>query len=746
MLVNQEVRYCSDCGAPQPKAGAKFCLKCGAALGAPAATAPVPAQPPARRFALWIIPVLLLVVSAILLALISLKATRTGLPALVVQSPTVPTAPTVQSTLRAAGSGMVAEAPTVKATEDSSERTALITDLRPSPTATLSPRTPRDPRLADTLDLAAFAEGELRRFGRGRFEGVALSPAGDLVAVATGQGVWLYRVDDETDAGRLLTDGAVAQAVAWSPDGTRLAALTSRGSVILWDAETASIERQFGHCGIMGQELAWAPDGSRLAAHCGRNVALFDPETGTELQAYEVSDSNLHLVWSPDGRRLAISFGIWGAGDPRPKDSLRIWNVETGQVEQMLQAPDSHIAFTDVAWSPDGREVAAAFQGVNVTQTGPGSTMTTFSDEGTLRYWDPATGGKIFDLPTSLFAGDIAFSPDGRYLAAGVGGGVKLMDPATGSTTRLLVAAEDSEATKSLSWSADGQRLAMGSMMGSVAVWSADSGQTLRVLPGHFWPGDDVFWSPDGRRIATTSLDGRLHMWELSSGRALEKPDFDDVDQLSPDWKRVLTRSGAPGFEVRSIETGELAAPLVSGMTFMGGVTWSPESSRLAISGADKIIRIYDVADGVQTSSFRGPETGINALEWSPDGALLASAGWDGIVGVRNIASGANLSSLRAAKMGDGVVGLSWFADNRRLAVATGDEQVQIWDALTGTRQVAFPGLLSPGELVGIAVSPDGNLLATTDAVGAIHLLDAQTGEGQAVWSRGSSQGPGLVT
>ena len=73
----------------------------------------------------------------------------------------------------------------------------------------------------DVSDLVDLAPYEIRRFGRGALNDLAVSPRGDLLAVATGTGVWLHHLDEQQDKDRLLLQGdSVKRVVMVTPGGS----------------------------------------------------------------------------------------------------------------------------------------------------------------------------------------------------------------------------------------------------------------------------------------------------------------------------------------------------------------------------------------------------------------------------------------------------------------------------------------------------------------------------------------------
>ena len=110
---------------------------------------------------------------------------------------------------------------------------------------------------------------------------MAVSPRSDLLAVATGLGVWFYDLARPEDEGKLLQQDSLATAVSWSPDGMHLATMGFDGEVRIWNPLSGMLESTMGTCqGHIPTELEWSPDGTRIAAFCGDGAAVFDALTG----------------------------------------------------------------------------------------------------------------------------------------------------------------------------------------------------------------------------------------------------------------------------------------------------------------------------------------------------------------------------------------------------------------------------------------------------------------------------------
>src|SRR2546423_3728074 len=144
-------------------------------------------------------------------------------------------------------------------------------------------------------------------------------------------------------------------ALAWSPDGARLALGTRHGDIQVWNTRSQTllltIAQPFGEV----YALAWSPDGMHLASGGqDQSAHVWNPTTGQQVGTYRSHYSRgevLALAWSPDGQRLA-SGNNFGIG--------QVWKTTTHTLVAAFSNFSGEDEVTALAWSPDGKRLASA--------------------------------------------------------------------------------------------------------------------------------------------------------------------------------------------------------------------------------------------------------------------------------------------------------------------------------------------------------------------------------------------------
>jgi WD40 repeat protein len=429
------------------------------------------------------------------------------------------------------------------------------------------------------------------------------------------------------------------------------------------------------------------------------------------------------VAFSPDGEHLAAACG---------DGTIKVWNCRTREVVQTLN--DNPGFVYSVAFHPGGKHLATA------------------GADRKVRVWDLATSKPVFECAGYAGFGIgtayvVAFSPDGRRLAAGSDGAVNLWDWRNRQLPPIHTLPADEKMANSVAvaFSRDGRRLASGSWSGGVRIWDAETGERLHTLSEHYQPVSALAFSPDDGRLVSASFDGHLIVWDTTTGR-LRNDLRGHVGLVlgvafSPDGLRLASVGRDKTVRVWEAATGQEVLVLRGNSERSGCVAFSPDGWLLASCGQDATIRFWDATplrgnEGQEALSFGEHAGEVYIAAISPDSRTVASAGpapagrVDAPVKVWDVRSGRVSVEFNGHK---GVIWcVAWHPDGRRIASTGCDEEwklfvVKVWDARTGQLVFALPSTNT--ETFAVAFSPDGHYLVTGGPDQAVQVWDARTGD-----------------
>ncbi len=526
--------------------------------------------------------------------------------------------------------------------------------------------------------------------------------------------------------------------LAWGPDGRTLATACEDQTARIWDAATGRLLRTLaGHRGSV-EDLAFSPDGRWLAtASLDGTARLWDPATGQEIGECWARSGPIHgVTFSPSG----LSLVTWDEGT-----NLRYWNLVAGKERAV------HPGFKaggKLAYYPDGRTVRTL--GGRRGQTGkaalhPGGELFAAGDwRGSVRLderQNPVRHQSWQLFPSGHPVADVAFSPEGRYLATanpdGTIGLLRLADP--GQLIQLPVSPTlvqvrslqgHGQAVRSVALSGDGRRALSSGFDNTLRLWDVTAGKELRRFPGERNLSRGLAFSPDGQRALSSIGDnGLFRLWDVEEAKAIRS--FDGHVAIcacvafSPDGKWGLSGSGHASVRLWDLETGKEQRRFVGHTNAIRSVTFSPDGRQALSCSADRTVRLWDVQSGKQVCLFAGHVGDVWSVAFSRDGRRLVSGGADGTVRLWDVATGQEQRCLMARGSINGVAALP----DGRVVSAGSDSVLRLWDAESGKELDHRVG--HQGGILSLAVSRDGGQILTGGRDGAVRLwriVDPQPG------------------
>jgi WD40 repeat protein len=513
--------------------------------------------------------------------------------------------------------------------------------------------------------------------------------------------------------------GAAVSYVAFTPDGKSVLTASQDNVIRLWDLKTGKEIRRYearqagkpnfaappggmmapgwGRMSIGLVSVALAPDGKTLAATTLHNsVQLWDVATGKALRSLAPGHGTSALLFSPDGVLLA------GRGADQ---AVRLWEVSTGkevrQIRRVQNQPGRGVVVVggffgagSLAFSPDGKLLAAP---ETVFDNGQVKTSVTL--------WEVATGKEL------------------RQIEAGMGGGVPV-----------------------LALAPDGKALAYASING-IHLCSVETGKEIRQVGPQRFGTTALVFSPDGKTLAGSSTtDRRIQLYSVATGKVVRELGDGNAAQavnqpfvmafggaaaggltFSPDGKLVAAGTGGTVC-FWAADTGKEAAQVSGHRGEITSLVMAPGGKLVASGAADDTVRLWDADSGKERHQFAAPHGTCAAF--APDARRVALGTASGSVLLRDTATGKELHRLQGHQQGVGAVAFS--PDGKTVASrGTMDDSIRLYETATGRklRMIGPPPpknaggagqvfmMMGPGAgRLGLAFSPDGRLIASPRA------------------------------
>ena len=310
------------------------------------------------------------------------------------------------------------------------------------------------------------------------------------------------------------------------------------------------------------------------------------------------------LAFSPEGRVVAAC----GSGK-----TIHLWNPKTGTEFDRKRWPgdrnDLGDTFRSLQYAPGGDIVFindVAHDGVASAR----SNRLVIATPTSIRFWNPRTDKMTEVVPQGGEENrvhEIVLSPDGKSFAAlHVEHGVTLWSTAERKPTRKIDGQGDSY--WACRFTPDGKRLVTGNLKGQIQIWDVSDGRLVRTFPGHEYQVVGLDVSRDGRWIGSLGRLGSVKLMEIETGRERTLLPFDrsvprggSAARFSPDG-RLLATVGSPRGVVRlwNVATGALVAMIETEKSDLASITqvaFSPDGRTFATAGTGSEVKIWPVPE-----------------------------------------------------------------------------------------------------------------------------------------------------
>jgi WD40 repeat protein/serine/threonine protein kinase len=510
-------------------------------------------------------------------------------------------------------------------------------------------------------------------------------------------------------------------AVACNHDGRFALSGGADGTLRLWEISSGRCLRTVEGHSAMVTAVVWGPGGSlALSASADSTLRLW--QLAPAAQRMPLAASRPAPVRSEYPRLLQQAREALAAG-------------ESARAADLLQRARQEPGCTRRA---DGMELARAlsrFLGRGAFLSGwERQTLTGHCSAVTAVAWDPAGGRILSGGPCE--APRLWDVSTGRYLRSFGEGAVSATAVAWAPGGTHALSGGDDKQLQPKDVAGDGSKGLARSEMARIALearrlrlWDVASGRCLRTLEGHLHEVTAVAWAPDGRHALSAS-GRRIRLWDVASGRCLRSFRGGLVTLYTTGPQHPLTPQRDAGLGPLSLLVREpdtwgcllllLGLPLLLGLRAWAeamGLRLPPPFIGLSLLGLVAVVLMLFSKAGTSHKDR------ITSVAWAPDGRRAVSGGADREVRLWQVARGRCLRTLKGHT--DTVTAVAWSPDGRGILSAGGDRTLRLWDASTGRCLRVFAHMSC---VTAVAFSPDGCFALCGGADRTLHLWEVASG------------------
>jgi len=540
--------------------------------------------------------------------------------------------------------------------------------------------------------------------------GMAASGDGKIVVTAAESDppvkVWdsaSRRLLREIQAPFSAAPNATARGIASDRTGERVAIGYENGQISLLNTIDGSTRASVKYCEQFVRGIAFAPDDSALLCGLGDGRLLeLDPSTlAIRRTLVKAGSPATQVAWSPDGKQIACAF---------LDASVHLWNWDAKSDPALVQTLKGHTQqINNLTFSPDGTVLASG------------------GLDRTIRLWTAESSEclGVLDAPNGTVR-SINFTPDGSRIISGGWWSMNVWDWRRQTKLRSYSCPEACTGSALL---ANGTEL-WTTVDDTIRVWDVSSTPGVAMLPGH--AGRSVgAWSPDAKYIATGDGVGTIRIFDGESNSLLRTLAGSSarVRALSFDGtSRYLVVAG----EDTAARVFDLSSPNPEPTAILKGafalsprsIDFSPDNKLLVLPYRDDCHRVLRFPECTEVRKIpTAAHAEALSARFSPDGKILVTNDRDRALRLWSVDDWRQLGTMRPSGISPQPWSMEFMPDSTQLVLTSWNKRAELWDVATCTFKQGFEG--HGGLPTDIAIRlREPMIFATTSTDGTLRLWD----------------------